>query len=109
MSLRAALAPFFAVSDTGDGALLLRPHAPGGRAMLLVLSGEAEGRLNAKEAPEVVAARIALAIQSARGRERFLIFEGDLLTPSLSSTAVIRDHAPSEASPGDGTWNLYSR
>lgn len=108
MSLRAALSDRFAVSDTGDGALLLRPHARRGRAMVLVISGEAEDRLEAMTSPESTATHVASAIDSARGGERYLLLQGDRLTPSLSSTTVVRDQASSETAPGEGTWKLLS-
>jgi hypothetical protein len=108
MSIRRRLLDEFLVNESADGSLLLRPTSGSGRSMLLVLGVATAHQRDVMEHDPMLVATVDAAIKAARGRERYLIPENGLITPSTVSEEVCRDDDPKCATPAGGLWQPYS-
>ena len=76
--------------------------------MLLVLGVATAHQRDVMEHDSMLVATVDAAIKAARGRERYLIPENGLITPSTVSEEVCRDDDPKCATPAGGLWQPYS-
>lgn len=76
--------------------------------MLLVVDVATAHQRDVMEHDPLLIAKVHAAIKAARGRERYLIPENELITPSTVSEDVRRDDDPQGLAPVGGLWRPYS-